>query len=210
MRFPALRDVRYVAVAGVNAVLLLHMSLLSVAIPLWVTMHTHAPRSLVAILLVVNTVLTILFQVRSARGTETVTGGVSAMRRASALLALCCAVFATAAYAPAGVIVIAVLLVGITVMTAGELYQSAGGWSLSYSLAPMRSRSEYLSAFHLGTSGQVVIGPVIVTLGVINNGTLGWLALALLLGLAGLVIGPTVAAAARRAQLTEPALTETR
>nr|MDT0664081.1 MFS transporter [Micromonospora sp. DSM 115978] len=40
VKLTAVRDGRYVAVAGVNAVMSLHMSLLSIGIPLWVTLHT--------------------------------------------------------------------------------------------------------------------------------------------------------------------------
>jgi MFS family permease len=198
---PALRDLRYVAVTGVNAVLLLHMSLLSVGIPLWVTLHTRAPQSLVAILLVVNTVLTILFQVRLTRGSEDVRGGVTALRRASAALAVSCVFFAVSGYVPSSAVAVALLVAGMTVMTTGELFQSAGGWSLSFSLAPVRSRVEYFATFHLGSSAQVAFGPLLMTIGVIGNGTTGWAALAALFLGAGLLVAPVAAAAARRPEL---------
>lgn len=206
LRLPALRDRWYAATAGVNALMLLHMALLSVGVPLWITTHTRADDSLVAILLVVNTVIAVLLQVRLARGTEKLTGGVTAMRRASAALALSCACFAAAAYLHSAVAVTVVLLVGILLLTFGEMFQSAGQWSLSFGLAPTRSRVEYLATFHLGSSVQVAVGPVLMTVGVINNGTVGWAILAAVFLLAGLAVRPVAAAAARRPQIadTEP------
>lgn len=201
--FPALRDMRYVVVTGVNALLLLHMSLLSVGLPLWVTMHTNAPKSVVAVLLVVNTVLAVMLQVRMTRGSEDADGGARALRRASISLALCCVCFAAAARLDSTTAAVGALLVGVVGLTIGELWQSAGGWSLSYSLAPMRSRVEYLATFHLGSSAQVAVGPVLMTIGVNGNGTYGWAALAVAFLLAGLAVGPTVSVAARRPQLTE-------
>src|SRR5262249_42447164 len=82
----AVRDLRYLAVAGTNGILTMHMSILSIAMPLWLTLHTDAPRSLVGPLLVVNTVIAVALQVRATRGTETVPGGVRALRRAALAL----------------------------------------------------------------------------------------------------------------------------
>ncbi len=203
LRLAALRDRWYAATTGVNALMLLHMALLSVGVPLWITTHTSADDSLVAILLVVNTVMAILLQVRLARGTEKLTGGVTAMRRASVALALSCVCFAAAAYFHSTVVVTAVLLAGIVLLTFGEMFQSAGQWSLSFGLAPTRSRVEYLATFHLGSSVQVAVGPLLMTAGVISNGTAGWAMLAAVFLLAGLTVRPVVAAAARRPQLVD-------
>ena len=45
----------YVSVTLVGSVLAVHYQLLEVAMPLWVVEHTTAPRSLVAVLMVINT-----------------------------------------------------------------------------------------------------------------------------------------------------------
>ncbi|MFJ6842793.1 MFS transporter [Streptomyces griseoluteus] len=203
LRLPALRDRWYTAATGVNALMLLHMALLSVGVPLWITTHTRADDSLVAVLLVVNTVIAILLQVRVARGTEKVTGGITAMRRAGVALALSCACFAAAGYAHSGVGVTVVLLAGIVLLTFGEMFQSAGQWSLSFGLAPTRSRVEYLATFHIGSSVQVAVGPLLMTVGVINNGTVGWAVLAAVFLLTAMAVRPVTVAAARRPQLVD-------
>ncbi|MFJ7073497.1 MFS transporter [Streptomyces sp. NPDC098781] len=203
--FPAIRDRWYAAAAGVNALLMLHMALLSVGVPLWITLHTAAPDSLVAILLVVNTVLAVLFQVRVARGTEKVAEGARALRRASVVLALCCVCFAAAGYMESTAATIAVLTLAMILLTGGELLQSAGQWSLSFGLAPTQSRVEYLATFHLGSSVQVAVGPVLMTVGVIGNETVGWAVLASVFLAAGLCVRPVVSKAARRPQLRDAA-----
>ena len=63
----ALRDRRYMSAAGVNAIMSLHVSILSVAIPIWVISHTSLPRYAVGPLLVVNTILVIPLRCPSAR-----------------------------------------------------------------------------------------------------------------------------------------------
>jgi len=202
LRLRALRDGRYMAVAGVNGILFLHTALLTTGIPLWVVLHTRAPKALLGVLLVVNTTLAVLFQVRATRGAESVAGSVTVMRRAGVVLAACCAVFAVTAMLTFTPVVVAVVVLGIVALTAGELWQSAGGWALSYALAPTESRAEYLTTFNLGVSTQFVLGPTIVTLGVVNNGVVGWLALAGYFLLAALAVGPLAHRAARRPVLT--------
>ncbi|MFC8722650.1 MFS transporter [Kitasatospora sp. NPDC057198] len=201
LRLVALRDLRYLAVAAVNGVLVLHIALLGIGVPLWVSEHTSAPKALVGLLLVVNTVLAVLFQVRASAGTENVAGGVRAMHRAAAALVGACALFALAGADLPVAAVVAALLLGLVLLTAGELYQSAGGWGLSYALAPDRSRAEYLATFNLGTSAQFVLGPTIVTVGVIGGGTAGWGVLAAVFLLAGALVGPLARSAEQRPEL---------
>jgi hypothetical protein len=88
MRLTAVRDGHYMRVAALNSVLTLHISLLSIAVPLWVVQHTRAPDGLVGVLLIVNTALAVLFQVRATRGTQTTTGAAAALLRASVFLAI--------------------------------------------------------------------------------------------------------------------------
>ncbi|WP_086667407.1 MFS transporter [Lentzea kentuckyensis] len=202
LRLKSLADVRYVVVALVNGVLSLHISLLSVGVPLWVALHTKAPEALVGALLVVNTVLAVLLQVWASKGAENVAGSVVAMRKGGAALVACAAVFALAGQFQSVPLVIALLVLGVVALTAGELFQSAGGWGLSYALAPEGNRSEYLATFNLGMSAQFVLGPTIVTVGVIERGLTGWLVLAGVFALATVVVGPLAKWAEHRQALT--------
>ncbi|GAB3655041.1 MFS transporter [Actinocorallia lasiicapitis] len=205
VRLTALRDTAYLRVAALNGVLGLHMSLLFVATPLWAIEHTDAPRSISGPLLIVNTVLAVLLQVRATRDTESTAGGLRALRRAGLALALACVLYLLAAF-PGPALAVALLVGAVTFLTLGELLQSAGGWSLSYSLAPPQARAEYLSTFTLGLSAQHVLGPAIVTLLVITHGTPGWLALATLFTLTSTALPLAVTAATSNAEGPVPSI----
>jgi MFS family permease len=194
----ALRDVPYVVVGGLNSLFMLHMSILSVALPLWVSLHTDAPAAMVGVLLVVNTLLAVAGQVRVGRAAESVEGGVRAMRLAGAALAAASVLFAVSSVVHRAAGAAAVLLVAVVALTAAELWQSAAQWSLSYNLAPDDRRGEYLSTFGLGASAQFVIGPTLVTLGVVEHGVLGWSVLAAAFAGVAFAVGPAVRAARTR------------
>lgn len=199
----SLRDGKYLSVAAVNGFLSLHISLLGVGVPLWVTLHTAAPTAIVGILLVINTVCAVLFQVRASHGSDTVSGSVVALRRAGIALVVCCGLFALAAVWREPLVAIGFLVAGVTALTFGEVLQSAGGWGLSYGLAPEQSRGEYLSSFNLGTSAQYVLGPAIVTVGVTSHGTAGWAVLAACFVAALVIVKPLTTLAETRRELVE-------
>nr|MDT0664550.1 hypothetical protein [Micromonospora sp. DSM 115978] len=56
----------------------------------------------------------------------------------------------------------------------------------------------YLATFNLGSSAQFVLGPTIVTVGVVDAGSVGWGVLAAAFVGFALLTGPTSRAAARR------------
>jgi MFS family permease len=66
--FQALRDKRFVAATALNAINSLHFVLQSVAIPLWVVRETSAPRWWVSVIMMVNTIAVMLFQVAASKG----------------------------------------------------------------------------------------------------------------------------------------------
>jgi len=184
--FEVLRDRPYLALAVLNAVLTLHMTLLSVGMPLWITEHSNAPVAVIAPLLAVNTILAITFQVRASRGSETTAGAVRALRIASVSLAACCVLLILVPPLPA-VVAVGVLLVAMIALTSGELFQSAGGWALYFNLARDGQHGAYLSLFWLGVSIQQILAPIAVV-GAISVGSVGWVALAGLFVLAGIAV----------------------
>ncbi|MEU8779617.1 MFS transporter [Streptomyces sp. NPDC048606] len=184
-----LRDLPYLTLAGLNSVLVLHMTLLSIGIPLWVVSGTDAPVGVVAVLTAVNTVLVVLLQVPLSRRAEKGAGSMRCLALAGGALAVCCV-----ALAGAGVVgrlpAIGLLVVATAAMTLGEILQSAGAWELSYRHAPPERRTEYLSVFNLGFSAQEIAGPVLFTGVVIALGGWGWLALGGVFALAGALARP--------------------
>lgn len=184
-----LRDLPYLRLAGLNSVLLLHMTLLSVGIPLWVVSGTDAPVGVVAVLTAVNTVMAVLLQVPLSRRAEDEAGSVRCLALAGVALAVCCVALAGAG-AVGRVPAVGLLVAAMIAMTLGEILQSAGAWELSYRHAPPERRTEYLSVFNLGFSVQEIAGPVLFTGVVIALGGWGWLALGCVFVLAGVLVRP--------------------
>jgi len=199
----SLRQGRYLIVTGLNAVLVLNTTLLNLGIPLWVATRTDAPAAVVGLLMVLNTVLIVVLQVRMSRGTDTREGGVRALRWAALAFAACTAVLALSGILnPVGAVI--AVVVATVLLTFGELWHFAGRLSVSYALAPRDRQGEYLSVFWLGSAAALMVGPVLITVGVIENGAVGWLALAGVFVATGLLMGPAVAAAARQLESDEP------
>ncbi|MFG2500694.1 hypothetical protein ACGFSB_21065 [Streptomyces sp. NPDC048441] len=203
----ALRDGPFLSFTGINAVLTMHMTLLSIGIPLWIVEHTEVPAAVISPLVAVNTVLAVALQVRASRGTDTIAGAARGLVRAGGSLAVCCLLL-VAAPKPPVVLAVGVLLLAMVALTAGELFQSAGGWGESYLLAAPGQEGVYLSVFWLGVAVQQIAAPVLIGL-VITTGTTGWVVLAALFAVCGLtapVIGRWAQANGRPQQ--DPALTE--
>jgi MFS family permease len=204
-RLAVLRDRPYVAVAAVHAVLALQFGLLDVVLPLWVTRHTEAPTWVVAAVLVLNTVTVVALQVRASRGVATVGQGAGALRRAGLVLAIACAVFAVSGSVPAGWAVV-LLLVGALVHVVGELLQSAGGWAVSFGLAPEHRQGQYQGMFSTGMAASTMLAPAVLTGLCVTWGWPGWLVVAAVFAAAGLVSVPVVHRAERRRPPTPAAL----
>ncbi|MBO1335482.1 MFS transporter [Streptomyces sp. VRA16 Mangrove soil] len=190
-RWRAVRDLPFLAVTFLNAVLALQYSLLEVGLPLWIAQHTEAPRWSAALIMVLNCVLVALFQVRATRGVEDLPGAVRAMRRAGLLLALSCAVFAaTAGLSPWWAL--GVLVVGAVVQVLAEVLSAAGGWTVGYGLADSRAQGVYQGVFNSGQAAATMAAPALVTATAIRHGATGWVILAALFVVAGLGVGPAV------------------
>ncbi|MDT3399621.1 MFS transporter [Streptomyces sp. B1866] len=193
-----LRDLRYLTVCVLNGLLMTYAAILTVALPLWIVRHTHAPTWTVAGTFLVNTFLVVTLQVRASRGTDTVRGAARGVLKSGALLLVACLVLASTGALPAlGAVV--VLGIGCVLLTLAEMLQSAGGWGLSYELAPEDRQGEYLGAFAMGTRIYDSLGPILVTVMILGLGRLGWVLLGVLY--AGLAFGLSAAAHwARRAR----------
>ena len=202
-----LRDLPYLAVAALNAVLLLRMPLLTVALPLWVAARTRAPLWAVSVAFALNTLVVLACQLPVTRTVTDVRSAGRAVRTGGALLALSCLAFAgTAATGPVlgaapATVAVAVLLVGATVQVAGELLQSAGTWLLSFQLAPEHRHGGYQGLFAAGTALARAAGPLLLVDLLLDAGQVGWL----LVGGAFLTAGGLTPVAARRAAARSPA-----
>jgi MFS family permease len=191
------RNTSFLLLSLANGILYLHATLLSVTMPLWIVTHTAAPRGLVGVVLLVNTALAVAFQVRLSRGGDDIRDAGRKQRRAGEALAFFSILMAVSGSAPA-LVASLLLLLAVTALTLGEMWQSAGGWGISYTLSPGEQRTYYLSVYQLGATGMAVAGPVLLSAAVIDQGPIGWLALAAVFVLTGLAV-PLIARAPREA-----------
>jgi MFS family permease len=199
----SLRQGRYLIVTGLNAVLVLNVTVLTMGIPLWVTSRTEAPVAIVGPLVVLNTALVVLLQVRLSKGTDTRDGGARALRRAGFAFAGCMGLLALSGLLNAAGAVLAVVAATV-LLTFGELWHYAGRLSVSYALAPPDRQGEYLSVFWLGSAAALMVGPLLITIGVVERGPLGWLALAAVFVATALLVRPAVDAAAKQLGTDDP------
>ncbi|WP_345044194.1 MFS transporter [Streptomyces sannanensis] len=196
------KNARFLLLSMANGILYLHVPILSVAFPLWIVTHTDAPRGLIGAALVVNTVLAVALQVRLSKGGDDMAHAGRKQRAAGLMLALFCVL--TAATASMGALTAGLLLLLASVpLTLGELWQSAGGWGISYRLSPEVQRTYYLSVYQLGATGMTVAGPALLSIAVVNTGATGWLGLGAVFALTGLAV-PLLA---RPTELPAPANT---
>jgi MFS family permease len=199
----SLRDVRYLTLTGLNAVLVFHMTLLSVGIPLWIVTRTSVPTWVPGLIVLVNTTLVVLLQVRASRGCDNLTVAAVRMRWAGVALAGCCVLLGLS-FGTGPIIGTGLVLGAAVLLTAGEMWQSAGSWGVSYELASPERRAEYLSVFSIGASVQSIIGPILLTTVVVPNTTVGWLGLSLLFLAAGFVLPRIAARSAARLDWSAP------
>lgn len=205
----ALRDRGYLAVAALNAGMSIHYAVLDVAIPLWVVDHTDAPRWTVALLLIINTIVVALFQVRSSRGIADPATAARATRTAGLLLMASMVLFAGA---PGGGVVTAVVLlsVGALVQVIGELLQSSGSFLLGFDLAADEAQGQYQGVWNTSMSISTMVAPTVLALLPLGLGVPGWIILGVWFAVIGVLFVPVVRwAAARRIALTaaQPART---
>ena len=181
----------YLAAALLCGLLTIHMTLLSVGLPLWIATHTDVPVVTIGALVLVNTAMAVVLQARFARRSA----GLRGARQCMAWSGLALAGFGLTAWLLGQVtsrsLAITLAFVAVILLTCGELWSSAGRWTISYDLARPQQRAQYLSTFQLGVSLQSIIGPwVIVSL--IFPSHVGWLTFAVVVAMAGLLV-PAVA-----------------
>ena len=197
-RLIALRDRPYLVIALLNTVLAMHMTILTVALPIWISTHTAAPSWTYAAVLILNTAAVVFLQVRVSMGSENPEGGARAMRRSGLLLAVCCVLYATAQGRPM-LIAVAVVAAGAVVHVFGEMLQGAGQWSVSFGLAPDHAQGQYQGLFAMSVQLGTVATPALATVLLTHLAWLGWLVLGAPLALAGMAF-PAVVRWAERAR----------
>jgi len=197
-----LHDRPYALLGLINIVLTMNLGLLTVALPIWIASSVKAPTGVFGGLVVLNTVIVVLFQVRATRSINNIDSGGRAMRRAGVLLALCCIAFAAAAVIPTWAAVVVLVLGGLMHAT-GEMLHAGGSWELSFDMAPEYAHGQYQGMFTMSSQLGNAVAPALTLSLIVNLGGGGWLLLAVLLAVAG-AASVYVAKYARRGSLVTP------
>jgi len=187
-----LRDKPFAVVAVLNAVLVLHLPLIDVALPLWIVRHTSAPLWSVSAIFVLNTVMVVFFQVRVARGVSDLSSATRVLRSAGLLLLAGCVAYAASAadmpsWAAAGI-----LLLAAAVLTVGEMRQTVATTEISFGLSPEGRHGQYQAFFGMGLTAAEAVGPLLLTGLIVYGGWWGWVLLGGGFLLASLAMGPAV------------------
>ncbi|UYO97005.1 MFS transporter [Microbacterium sp. M28] len=173
------RDRRYLLLTLLSAVFGMQFGVAELGVPLWITTRTTAPEVVVAVILILNTALVVLFQVRASRGTHDVRTAGRVTLIAGWLMAAACIVYALAAGLPTWV-AIAVLLSAAVLHTFAEILSQAGAWGLSFELADSVRAGAYQGVFGMGFSVGALAAPILVNATAITYGLVGWVVLAAL------------------------------
>ncbi|MBT2386039.1 MFS transporter [Streptomyces sp. ISL-11] len=168
------RDRRYLAYTATEAVLFLDDSVFKIGLALWAVTATTAPHGLVPLLLVLNNVLVICFQVPFARFGTTRHAARRALLPLAAVFLAGGAAFAASATGTPWLAAVALTLAA-TAFTVAEMLHATVSWELSVSLAPPTAQGAYLGVHGLAQAVQRSVGPLAVT-AAIAVGPAGWLA----------------------------------
>jgi len=198
-RLGALRDLRYASVAAADGLLDFEFIVSGFLLPLWVVLHTHAPRWLASPLLLLNTAVVVVFQVRFSAAANDPAGAARSYRRAGVALAGAAVLFGVSGQVPA-VAAAALLIAAMAVHSLGELMHASGAFGLSYGLAPQHAVSEYQAVWSLGMGLARALGPAVLTFVCLRGGLAGWVTLAA----AFAVTGAAMPRLARRAECRQP------
>ncbi|MFF4960954.1 MFS transporter [Streptomyces sp. NPDC001222] len=192
-----LRDHPYSLVTVINMAMMLHFQIIEIALPLWIVHHTRAPISMVAILVLFNTVTVVFFQVKVAHRIDSVLKAVSHWRWSGILLLIACSCFAASSWGTATTAVLA-LVAAAAVHAYAEMVQSAASSFLSYELAPPDKHGQYQGFFNTGMSFSQMVAPAVLIPLVVDYGAPGWMVLGVMFLATGLIMGPAVRWATQR------------
>lgn len=172
-RVRALRDLRLVTVTGASALLQLFMPVLSVILPLWLSVRTEAPAWVAAVALGLNTAQVLALQTPWATRVRTDTGAAVSASVAGGALFLACALFGAASLG-GPVVAASLVLAGIVLLTTGEVAAGPAAWHLALRRAPDDLQTQYQAVFGMAGSVARILGSALALPLVLAAGARGW------------------------------------
>lgn len=183
-RWLALRDRHYLGLTAASSVASLQSWVLVQALPVWIVLRTAAPRSMAALVLVVAAITVAISQIPATRSIDGPRTAARLLARSGPLF-LVAWVLMSAASGPSAWVAVALLVVAVLVHSLAEVWQAAGTFELSFALARPEAQGQYQGVIGLGHGFVEAVAPVIVITLCIDGGKIGWVALALIVTVAG-------------------------
>jgi hypothetical protein len=183
-RWLALRDKPYLALTLCAAVASLQYEVPIVVLPLWITLHTQAPRWSAAVLFLIAALLVAALQVPATRAIDGSRSAARKVLQSGPVFVVAWALIALSAGATAGV-ALTVLVVAIAIHSLAEVWQAGGMFELSFALARPEAQGQYQGVFGLSMGITEAVGPVLLIGLCITWGQPGWLVLGGIVALAG-------------------------
>lgn len=205
-RWGALADRPFIAYTLVSGAMSVQYGVLMFLLPLWLVLHTDAPRWSIALFTLINTVMCVLFQVRVGRDVHTTRQGGAAMRRSGVIFLVSCAAFGLTAGLP-GWAALLLMAAATAVHTYGELWYAASTFALDIGLAPANAQGQYQGLVGIGTGAGQAAAPVILIGLCLSSGRTGWIGLGFAFALLGL-LAPAVTKWAERTRADIPGFSE--
>jgi MFS family permease len=185
-RWLALRDRPYLALTLSAAVASLQYEVPIVVLPLWVTLHTHAPRWSAAVLFLIAALLVAALQVPATRSIDGPRSAARMVLRSGPVFLVAWSLIALSSGATVGVAV-ALLVAAIAIHSLAEVWQAGGMFELSFALARPEAQGQYQGVFGLSMGITEAVGPALLIGLCITWGRPGWLVLGAIVTLAGFV-----------------------
>ncbi|MFF0425708.1 MFS transporter [Streptomyces sp. NPDC004520] len=201
-RWAVLADRPYVTFTALYGAMGLQYQTVALLLPIWLAAHTDAPRWTVAAVNAVNSGVCILLQSRIGSRVETPRQGGRAFRVAGLLFLVSCPLMALTADVPAWVAPVLAIL-AVCVHSLGEVWESSGGWTIAFDLAPDHAQGQYQGFFGIGFNAGQALAPAVLTTAVLGLGHAGWLLLGAFFAAVG-AAGPPVVAWAERTRRPHP------
>lgn len=195
----ALADRRYLVMVFLNGVMSLQFVVSGYLLPLWVLLGTDAPRWLASQLLLLNTVLIVLFQVRVSARFKGLVRAARAYRLGGLFVGAAFVLFAAASHGRTALSAALILVLAMVMASVGELFMSAGGFGISFAVAPAHALGEYQGVWGAGFGASVALGPGLLTLVCLNGRTAGWVGLAAVMVVASSAMAFTATRSVARA-----------
>jgi len=208
-RWIVLRDKPFIAYTLVSGCMIVSAFVVHQLLPIWIVVHTSAPRWTVALAFVISTGVSILLHMRLSRNIRSTRQGGSALLRYGITLMLAYLVLA-AMQGRSPWLATVLVIVGVALISIAQIWGVSGRFVFEFNLPPAHAQGQYDGFLNTVMTLGVAAAPLVLLGVVADLGFVGWAGLGVFFLLLGL-ISPSIAAWAERTrpQAATPAQTTT-